>query len=851
MNTSSNSPRVVTLPMLPIREMALFPGGRVPFAVGRRASSLTLERSVKTGDQIVLLTQKDPKIDEPTQDQLFQIGCLAHVESLIALPNRYFKIGVRGVSRVRLIQLLGEEDCMRAQVEILGEPDPEAWDDDSKFGATNDFYQAASEFFGRNMDAARALSIEQVRAMPLNQAIDAVAALVNADLHEKQRVLEQIALQPRLAALMELLQMDADNFSINRELDLKTRQRLEDGHKNFVLNEKMRVIQEELGRKDDKGELKILRQRILDAGMSEEAQAKAMEELERLELMPPQSAEATVSRTYVDWLLALPWARFADEHLDLDEAEIALNEDHAGLDKVKARILEYLAVMRRLRDSRKAASEPTPTKEKAPDQGTVINSDGASGKGHNADTAGQNSETSAKGVKNTEPPALRGPILCLVGPPGVGKTSLARSIARAMNRPFVRFSLGGIRDEAEIRGHRRTYIGSMPGRIISLIKKAGVKNPLMLLDELDKMASDWRGDPASALLEVLDPEQNASFQDHYLDVGFDLGQVLFLCTANVRHNIPAPLEDRLEVIELSGYTPQEKNAIAQGHLVPKSLESHGLNDLGISFEDRAIERIIQAYTKEAGVRQLEREIAAVLRKLARHSLQPEKGEAFDPVVTHERITRLLGPEKHLETPPGDDVVPGVVNGLAWTASGGDLLTIEATKLPGKGELKLTGKLGEVMQESAQIALSYVRARAESFGLAPEFFEKADIHLHVPEGAIPKDGPSAGITMAAAILSALTAIPAKSEVAMTGELTLRGMVLPIGGLKEKLLAAHRLGRKVILIPRENARHLEDIPEEVRDSLTIHLVGQMDEVIPLTLTKLPGAVSEKNKKYEKDA
>jgi ATP-dependent Lon protease len=481
--------------------------------------------------------------------------------------------------------------------------------------------------------------------------------------------------------------------------------------------------------------------------------------------------------------------------------------------------------MRRLRDTQSA--EPSPEME-------------AHGKGGDVDS---DSEAAPDKTENIASPTLRGPILCLVGPPGVGKTSLARSIARAMNRPFVRFSLGGIRDEAEIRGHRRTYIGSLPGRIISLIKKAGVKNPLMLLDELDKMASDWRGDPASALLEVLDPEQNGSFQDHYLDVGFDLGQVLFLCTANVRHNIPEALEDRLEIIELSGYTPQEKNAIAQGHLIPKSLERHGLNDMDIRFEDTAIDRIVQSYTKEAGVRQLEREIAAVLRKLARHSLQPEKGEAFDPLVTADRTVRLLGPEKFLETKPGDDITPGVVNGLAWTASGGDLLTIEAAVLPGKGELKLTGKLGEVMQESAQIALSYVRARAEKFGLAPDFMEKKDIHLHVPEGAIPKDGPSAGITMAAALLSALTGIPAKSEVAMTGELTLRGMVLPIGGLKEKLLAAHRMGRKVILIPRENARHLEDIPDEVRNSLIIHLVGQMDEVIPLVLTAQPEPYCEK--------
>jgi ATP-dependent Lon protease len=572
----------------------------------------------------------------------------------------------------------------------------------------------------------------------------------------------------------------------------------------------MRVIQEELGKNGEKGEFGLLRQRVLDAGMSEEAQAKALEELGRLELMPPQSAEATVSRTYIDWLLALPWTKMAEESLDLFEAEKILDEDHAGLEKVKARILEYLAVMRRMRDSQK----PVPVSTGGP---------GEAGSAKDKD----------KSQVPQAPPSLKGPILCLVGPPGVGKTSLARSIAKAMNRPFVRFSLGGMRDEAEIRGHRRTYIGSMPGRVISLIKKSGVKNPLMLLDELDKMASDWRGDPASALLEVLDPEQNTSFQDHYLDVGFDLGQVLFLCTANVRDRIPDALGDRLEVIDLSGYTPLEKNAIAKGHLIPKSLEGHGLADLGIHFESAAIDRIVQAYTKEAGVRQLEREIAAILRKLARHSLQPEKGEAFDPLVSPGRLHKLLGPEKYLEPKLGDGRIPGIVNGLAWTAAGGDLLTIEATAMPGKGNLKLTGKLGEVMQESAQIALSFVRARTEKYGLEKDFLEKLDIHLHVPEGAIPKDGPSAGITMAAALVSALTGIPAKLEVAMTGELTLRGMVLPIGGLKEKLLAAHRMGRTTVLVPRENARHLEDIPEEVKTCLAIHLVNEMDEVIPLAL------------------
>ncbi|MCL1894773.1 MAG: endopeptidase La [Holophagaceae bacterium] len=815
--------KVITLPALPIREVVLFPGGRVPFIVGRRASALTLERSVKIGDQIVLLTQKDPKQEEPCQDDFFEVGSLVNVESLIPLPNRYFKIGVRGAARVRLLRFLGEDEMTRAEVEILDEPDIREWDSNSKSEVIDNFYHAVAEFLGRYPDAARLLSIEHVKLLPINEAIDAVAGLINSGIQEKQQILEQVELQPRMDTLMNLLQVDSDRFGVDQELEHKTRKRLDEGHKNFVLNEKMRVIQQELGKKDEKGELKILRKRIIDAGMSEEAHAKSMEELDRLELMPPQSAEATVSRTYIDWLLALPWTKFADDRLDLDEAEKVLDEDHAGLDKVKARILEYLAVMRRLRDFQVAL--PPDEKRKPNTEITTGNDD-------------NKNESSSRG-EGDAPPALRGPILCLVGPPGVGKTSLARSIARAMNRPFVRFSLGGLRDEAEIRGHRRTYIGSMPGRIISLIKKAGVKNPLILLDELDKMASDWRGDPASALLEVLDPEQNASFQDHYLDVGFDLGQVLFLCTANVRHNIPEALGDRLEIIELSGYTPLEKKAIALGHLVPKSLERHGMLDLEIRFEDGAINRIVNSYTKEAGVRQLEREIASVLRKLARHSLQPEKGEAFDPTVSEDRIVKLLGAEKFLETPPGDDITSGVVNGLAWTASGGDLLTIEATKVPGKGNLKLTGKLGEVMQESAQIALSFVRARAVQIGLAEDFLEKIDIHLHVPEGAIPKDGPSAGITMATALMSALSGIPARSEVAMTGELTLRGMVLPIGGLKEKLLAAHRMGRKTIIIPKENARHLEDIPKEVKDALTIHLVSKMDEVIPLALTRLPNS------------
>ncbi|HEU4951816.1 MAG TPA: endopeptidase La [Holophagaceae bacterium] len=784
-------PKTLTLPAIPIRDMVLFPGARVPFVVGRKASVHTLEQAVKAGDHLLMLTQRDPKIESPGGDDLFDIGTLALVESVIALPREQYKVGVKGVARVQLRRYMDDGEILQAEAYLLPEPAADGTED------LEAFHREVEAFLGRNPDASRLLSMDQVKELSPGKAADAVAQLVPAEVRRKQHVLEQLELIPRLEALLELLEMDKARTDVEREVEEKTRKRLDQDHKQYVLNEKMRVIQQELGKKEDKDESVRLREQIEAAGMSEEALAKALEELERLEGMPPQSAEATVARSYIDWLLALPWKAMAEEKLDLDAAETILDEDHAGLGKVKARILEHLAVMKRLRDQ-----------------------------------AGENGEAKA----------LRGPILCLVGPPGVGKTSLARSIARALNRPFVRISLGGVRDEAEIRGHRRTYIGSMPGRVIASLKKAKVRNPLILLDEIDKMASDWRGDPSSALLEVLDPEQNASFQDHYLDVGFDLSQVLFLATANVRHQIPEPLDDRLEVIELSSYTLKEKLAIAEQHLVPKAIERHGMQSLGVTFEPAAVEKLVTGYTREAGVRQLERELSNILRKLARHALQPARmqeqaGPEFDPKVTAARVVKLLGPEKFHESRVDEHPLPGVVNGLAWTPSGGDLLTIEAAVLPGKGALKLTGKLGEVMQESANIALSFVRARAERLGIPSDFLEKQDIHLHVPEGAIPKDGPSAGITMATALISVLTGIPARADLAMTGELTLRGMVLPIGGVKEKLLAAHRQGRKAVLIPAENARNLEDVPAEVREQLSIHLVSHMDEVIPLALARMP--------------
>ena len=791
MNVPSKS---LTLPAIPIRDMVLFPGSRLPFMVGRRASVRTMELAIKAGDHLVMLTQRDPKEEEPKQESLYAMGTLALVESLIPVPKDHYKVGVRGIARVKLERYLDEGDVVQAEVTILAEPSsPES-------ALLPTFNQAVQALLARNPELTRLVSMESLQELPLGAAIDAVAGAMPVEVRDKQQVLDQLELEPRLHTLLKMLELDAARHRIEGEADDKARQHGGTEHRPFVLGEKMGGPQP-TSRKGEKDEISRLREQILKARMTEEAEKKALEELDRLEGMAPQSAESTVARSYIEWLLALPWQVYADEHLDLDEAERILDEDHSGLEKVKVRILEYLAVMRRLRDS------------------------AAGGSG--------------------ERPPLRGPILCLVGPPGVGKTSLARSIARALNRPFLRFSLGGVRDEAEIRGHRRTYIGSMPGRIISLMKKGGVRNPLMLLDEIDKMGADWRGDPSSALLEVLDPEQNFAFQDHYLDVGFDLSQVVFLATANVRHQIPQPLEDRLEILDLSSYTLREKRAIAQAHLVPKALERHGMENMGIRFEDAAIDKIVQDYTKEAGVRQLEREISGVLRKLARQSLQPGPGGAsgpdFDGRVTPERLPRMLGPEIFLEAPLGRQQPPGVVHGLAWTPVGGDLLTIEAAKLPGKGNLRLTGKLGEVMQESANLALSFVRMRADSLGLKEDFLEKVDLHVHLPEGAIPKDGPSAGITLAMALISVLTGIPVRADLAMTGELTLRGMVLPIGGLKEKLLAAHRMGCTTVLIPLENSRHLEELPLEVREQLTIHLVAHMDEVIRLALVRPPVPLS----------
>jgi ATP-dependent Lon protease len=614
---------------------------------------------------------------------------------------------------------------------------------------------------------------------------DTIAAHLPVTIEEKQALLETVPVPDRLAEVERLLEAEIEKLRVDKKINNRVKKQMEKAQKEYYLNEKIKAIQQELGRKDERvNEIEEFRQKIEAAKMPDEAKEKALQELKRLEVMPPVSAEATVSRNYLEWLLAVPWFKKSRELTDIKRAERILDEDHYGLDKIKERILEFLAVRRLVKK-------------------------------------------------------MKGSILCFVGPPGVGKTSLARSVARATGREFVRLSLGGVRDEAEIRGHRRTYIGAFPGQIIQMMKKAGTRNPVFLLDEVDKMAADFRGDPSAALLEVLDPEQNHAFLDHYLDTEYDLSNIMFISTANVVHTIPAALRDRMEVIRIAGYTLNEKLSIAQRYLIPKQIAAHGLKDAEISFEDAAVVEVAERYTREAGVRNLEREIASLCRKIARKVVA---NEAEKPIVlTPAKVLAMLGvphyhPAREMERTPA----VGVATGLAWTETGGEILSLEATRMLGRGKVTLTGQLGDVMQESAQAALSYIRTRAEDFGIDPHFYRKYDIHVHVPEGAIPKDGPSAGITMATALASLMTGVAVRGDVAMTGEITLRGKVLPIGGLKEKVLAAFRFGTKTVIFPRDNERDLSEIPDDIKTAMTFHLVDNMDEVLDIALVgPLPGA------------
>ncbi len=777
---------IAKYPMVPIRDVVIFPFTKVAFKIGRPGSVRALEQALATDRTIFLATQHDASVDEPTPEQIYGVGTLGRILQSQKQDNGQIKVVVEGRERATTVRVENNGGAFTALVRKA----PAVKEDTSKLEALVQRIQALVEQHLRLAPDAQTDALQTaLRNQDPSHLADALASQLRISVEDKQGLLEIFSTQARLQRLIELLEVELEKRQLDRTIQTRVKRQMEKAQKEYYLNEQIKAIHKELGRKDEKAEMEDLKKKIEEAGMTEEAKEKAMQELHRLEAMPPMSAEGTVSRTYIDWLVSVPWKQKSKELKDLTKAEEVLNDDHYGLEKVKERILEYLAV-RQL-------------------------------------------------VKNP-----KGSILCFVGPPGVGKTSLGKSIARATNRKFVRLSLGGVRDEAEIRGHRRTYIGALPGQIIQMMKKAGTVNPLILLDEVDKLGADFRGDPSSALLEVLDPEQNNTFQDHYLDVEYDLSKVFFIATANVLHTIPPALQDRLEIIRLSGYTEREKLQIARRHLVVKQAEANGLKPEQLDFTDEGILEIIRHYTREAGVRNLEREIGSCSRKVARKVVSDSNVEGFKDVLTAERVREMLGPIKFRQQRIAAEGEIGLATGLAWTEVGGEVLQIEATLVNGRGGVRLTGKLGDVMQESAQAALTCIKSRAERLGMNLEFIRKRDLHIHVPEGAIPKDGPSAGITLATAMASALTRAPVRNNVAMTGEITLRGKVLPIGGVKDKLLAAHRFGITTIILPKDNEKDLVDVPEEVRNLLDINLVENIDEVLALALEDVcptDGAIS----------
>ena len=767
---------VAWYPMVPIRDVVIFPFTKVAFKIGRPGSVRALEQALATDRTIFLATQHDATVDEPSPEQIYMVGTLGRILQSQKQENGQIKVVVEGRERATTVRVENTDGAFMALVRRA----PIVNEEGTRLDA---LIQKVSQLVEQHLRLAPDTQTDALQTALRNQEpshlADALASQLRISVEDKQGLLEIFSTQARLQRLIELLETEIEKRQLDRTIQTRVKRQMEKAQKEYYLNEQIKAIHKELGRKDEKAELEELKKKIEEAGMTEEAKEKAMQELHRLEAMPPMSAEGTVSRTYIDWLISVPWKQKSKEIKDLVKAEEVLNDDHFGLEKIKERILEYLAV-RQL-------------------------------------------------VKNP-----KGSILCFVGPPGVGKTSLGKSIARATGRKFVRLSLGGVRDEAEIRGHRRTYIGALPGQIIQMMKKAGAVNPVLLLDEVDKLGADFRGDPSAALLEVLDPEQNHTFQDHYLDVEYDLSKVFFIATANVLHTIPPALQDRLEILRLSGYTEREKLEIAKRHLVPKQAEGNGLKLEQFDFTDEGILEIIRHYTREAGVRNLEREIGSCCRKLARKFVSEQaEDNAAAVVVDAERVREMLGPIKFRQQGIAAHSEVGLATGLAWTEIGGEVLQIEATLVKGRGGVTLTGKLGDVMQESAQAALTCIKARAERLGMSLDFIRKRDLHIHIPEGAIPKDGPSAGITMATAMASALTRVAVRRNVAMTGEITLRGKVLPIGGVKEKLLAAHRFGIDTIILPKDNEKDLGELPEEVRDSLTVHLVETIDEVLLVAL------------------
>ncbi len=776
---------IISLPMVPIRDVVVFPHSKAAFVIGRESSVLALEEALVTNRLIFLAAQHDATTEDPTPDSIYKHGTIAFISNSLRKPEETtIKVLVEGRERAQAVRIFEEDGYLRAIVRrapVVSENNRRVMNLVGRISAQMEQYlKLAQEPNPEMLHSA-------MRAGEPGVMVDLLAHVMKLPVEDKQTLLETNSVQERLLKMIDLIEIEIEKLNIDRTIQTRVKRQMEKSQREYYLNEKIKAIHKELGRKDEKAEYEELREKIEAAGMTEEAKEKALAELQKLEQMPPMSAESTVSRNYIDWLLAVPWHNRSAEINDLLNAQDVLETDHYGLEKIKERILENLAV-------RQLVTKP------------------------------------------------RGTILCFVGPPGVGKTSLGRSIAKATGRKFVRLALGGVRDEAEIRGHRRTYIGALPGQIIQMMKKAGTVNPLILLDEVDKLGHDHRGDPASALLEVLDPEQNHTFHDHYLDVEYDLSNVMFIATANVLHTIPGPLQDRLEVIRLAGYTEREKLEIAKRHLLPKQLEGNGLNEAQIEFTDDGIRFVSSAYTREAGVRHLERELGAICRKVARQVVL-RKDEDYRVVVDESFVKELLGPIKFRPQAIAAHSEIGLVNGLAYTEFGGDLLQIEASLIPGAGKITLTGKLGEVMQESAQAAITYLRSRAKEFGIAPDFHKNFDLHVHVPEGAIPKDGPSAGITLATAIASALTRIPVHKNVAMTGEITLRGKVLPIGGVKEKLLAAHRAGIATIIIPKDNEKDLAEIPADILETFQLNAVETMDEVLPIALERLPEADPEK--------
>jgi len=770
------------LPVLPLRDIVVFPHMIVPLFVGRDKSVHALEEVMQSGKQILLVAQKDASEDDPVAEGLYRVGAIGNILQLLKLPDGTIKVLVEGGPRCEITQLEMSDECLRATYRTLND----TVEDERELDVVGkSVLQQFEQYVKLNKKMPPEVLVSLTGLDDAGKLADTIAAHLNLKLEDKQALLEMSSVSARLEKLYAMMDDEMEMLQVEKRIRGRVKRQMEKSQRDYYLTEQMKAIQKELGDEDGQSDIDELAQKIASAGMSKEAAEKAQSELKKLKMMPPMSAEATVVRNYLDWLVDIPWRKRSRVRRDLNVAEQVLDEDHYGLEKVKERILEHLAVLQLVRK-------------------------------------------------------MKGPILCFVGPPGVGKTSLGRSIARATNRKFVRMSLGGVRDEAEIRGHRRTYIGALPGKIIQSMKKVGMRNPMILLDEIDKLGADFRGDPSSALLEVLDPEQNHTFNDHYMEVDYDLSETMFITTANSL-NIPSALLDRMEIIRIPGYTEDEKLKIAERYLLPKKLKDHGLKAEQLQLDTDAIRDIIRYYTREAGVRNLDRELAKLCRKAAREIVQSDNPATHTLDLKAADLEHYLGVRQCRFGIAEDEDQVGVVTGLAWTEVGGELLQIEVALMPGKGKLTVTGQLGDVMQESVQAALTYVRSRGAQLGLTADFHQKVEIHVHVPEGAIPKDGPSAGLAMATAMVSALTGIPVKKNVCMTGEITLRGKALPIGGLKEKLLAAHRGGLTEVVIPDENEKDLKDIPENVLTGLNINTVTHMDEVLGYALARLPAGMS----------